>query len=62
GEGELEELRPTDLDEEAARRRYLTFKEKTWDALQSLREQFFYHFINAEGSIAEVEQNILNEL
>lgn len=62
GEGELMELRVTDLDEEAARRRYLVFKEKTWDALQSLREQFFYHFINAEGSIADVEQNILKEL
>ena len=38
------------------------FKEKTWDALQSLREEFFYHFINAEGSIEEVEANILDEL
>lgn len=38
------------------------FKEKTWDALQSLREVFFYHFINAEGTFAEVERNILNEL
>ena len=62
GEGELLELRKTDTDEDAARRRYLVFKEKTWEALQSLREQFFYHFINAEGTVAEVEQNILNEL
>ena len=62
GEGELKELRATDLDEEAARHRYLVFKEKTWEALQSLREQFFYHFINAEGTIAEVERNILDEL
>ena len=31
-------------------------------ALQSLREEFFYHFINAEGTIQEVEANILDEL
>ncbi|MDG2125415.1 MAG: nucleoside monophosphate kinase [Verrucomicrobiales bacterium] len=62
GEGELLELRATDIDEAAARRRYVVFKEKTWEALQSLREQFFYHFINAEGTVAKVEQNILDEL
>jgi adenylate kinase len=38
------------------------FKEQTWDALQSLKEIFHYHFINAEGPLAEVEQNILREL
>jgi adenylate kinase len=38
------------------------FKEQTWDALQSLKEIFHYHFINAQCPIAEVEQNILNEL
>ena len=62
GEGEMQELRLTDLSEEAARRRYRTFKEVTWDALQSLKELFFYHFINAEGSIKEVERNISAEL
>ncbi|MFT6618614.1 MAG: nucleoside monophosphate kinase [Verrucomicrobiia bacterium] len=62
GDGELLELRPTDLDADAAQRRYRVFKEKTWAALESLRERFFYHFINAEGSFEDVEQNILNEL
>lgn len=62
GVGELEELRPTDLDVNAARRRYKVFKEHTWEALQSLKKTFFYHFINANGPVAEVEQNILNEL
>jgi adenylate kinase len=38
------------------------FKEQTWDALQSLKEIFHYHFINAQGPIEEVEQNILREL
>jgi len=56
------EDRPTDHDEALARRRYQTFKEQTWDALQSLKEIFHYHFINAQGSFEEVEQNILNEL
>ncbi|MCC6415318.1 MAG: nucleoside monophosphate kinase [Opitutaceae bacterium] len=62
GDGALWEDRPTDHDEALAQRRYRVFKEQTWDALQSLKEIFHYHFINAEGTIAEVEQNILNEL
>lgn len=62
GIGHLHEDRPTDHDEALARRRYQTFKEQTWDALQSLKEIFHYHFINAQGSFEEVEQNILDEL
>jgi len=62
GVGRLMEDRPTDHDEALARRRYQTFKEQTWDALQSLKEIFHYHFINAQGPIEEVEQNILEEL
>ena len=61
GMGELLEERVTDYDEELARRRYRVFKEETWGALQSLKEIFHYHFINAQGSIEEVEQNILQE-
>jgi len=62
GIGELLEIRPTDYDQALAQRRYRVFKEQTWAALQSLKEIFYYHFINAHGSIAEVEQNILQEL
>ena len=62
GIGQLWEDRPTDHDEALARRRYRVFKEQTWDALQSLKEIFHYHFINAQGPIEEVEQNILKEL
>ncbi len=62
GVGQLLEDRPTDHSEELARRRYRVFKEQTWDALQSLKEIFHYHFINAEGPIEEVERNILHEL
>lgn len=62
GIGELREDRPTDHDEALAGRRYRVFKEQTWDALQSLKEIFHYHFINAQGPLEEVEQNILREL
>lgn len=62
GIGETQEIRATDYDEALAQRRYRVFKEQTWSALQSLKELFYYHFINAQGPITEVEQNILNEL
>lgn len=60
--GELPEDRPTDHDLSLAQRRYRVFKEQTWDALQSLKEIFYYHFIDAQGPLPEVEQNILREL
>ena len=59
---ELREVRETDRDPEAARQRYRVFKEKTWEALQSLKEVYHYHFVNAQGSIETVEQNIRKEL
>ncbi|MET0261654.1 MAG: nucleoside monophosphate kinase [Rariglobus sp.] len=62
GVGELLEERATDYDTGLAQRRYRVFKEQTWDALQSLKEIFHYHFINAQGEVREVEQNILKEL
>ncbi len=62
GIGRRIEQRSTDLTRETASRRYRVFKEKTWDALNSLKELYHYHFINAEGPIAEVEENILEEL
>ncbi|MGU9958371.1 MAG: nucleoside monophosphate kinase [Arenicellales bacterium WSBS_2016_MAG_OTU3] len=62
GVGEKIELRPTDLSVANASKRYQIFKEKTWDALQSLKEIYHYHFINAEGPVKEVQDNILIEL
>ena len=62
GMGQLLELRVTDLSPDKARRRYRVFKEMTWDALQSLKEIYHYHFINAEGPVEEVEDNIMREL
>jgi adenylate kinase len=62
GIGSPIELRATDLSEELVRRRYQVFKEQTWTALTSLRQLYHYHFIDAEGPIAEVQANILKEL
>lgn len=62
GVGELWEERPTDFDPELARNRYRTFKEKTYDALVSLKQIFHYHFINAQASIEVVQRNIIREL
>ena len=62
GVGQLIEVRATDLDPNAAINRYRTFKEKTYEALKDLREIFFYHFINAHGTIDEVRGRIDKEL
>ncbi len=62
GMGNIKELRKTDLSDEAARNRYRTFKEVTYEALKSLREVFYYHFIDAHGGIPEVQNLIVKEL
>jgi adenylate kinase len=62
GVGELWEERNTDFDPELARNRYRTFKEKTYDALVSLKQIFHYHFINAQAPIDVVQRNIIREL
>lgn len=62
GVGELKEVRKTDLSDDAARGRYRTFKEITYYALQELREVFLYHYIDAQGSIGEVQERIVEEL
>lgn len=62
GMGELKEERATDFDESLARNRYRVFKEKTYDALVSLKEIFHYHFINAQAPLESVQKNILREL
>ncbi|HJZ59026.1 MAG TPA: nucleoside monophosphate kinase [Gemmataceae bacterium] len=61
GVGKLLEERVTDLDPDLCRNRYRTFKDTTFDALQSLRKIFHFHFIDAEGDLPEVQRNILRE-
>lgn len=62
GTGRKKELRKTDLSVEAARNRYRTFKEITYESLRSLREIFHYHFINAQQSVGDVQKSIVEEL
>jgi adenylate kinase len=62
GVGQLDEERATDFDAALASKRYQTFKEKTYDALVSLKQIFHYHFINAQAPIEVVQQNIIREL
>jgi adenylate kinase len=62
GVGESWEERPTDFSEALARNRYRVFKEQTYDALVSLKQIFHYHFINAQASLDEVQENIIREL
>ena len=54
--------RPTDMDPEAAPPPLPGVQGAHLEALQSLKQSYFYHFINAQGPVGEVEQNILNEL
>ena len=56
------EVRKTDLEAQAARNRYQVFKERTYEPLQTLRDIFHYHLINAQGSVAEVQARIIKEL
>jgi adenylate kinase len=62
GAAELLEERETDFSEELARHRYRMFKERTYDALVSLKAIFHYHFINAQAPLDVVQENILREL
>lgn len=62
GSGQLLELRKTDLDVDTARNRYRTFKEITYESLTSLRQIFHYHLIDAQRTIEEVQQSIVEEL
>jgi adenylate kinase len=61
GVGTLVEERPTDFSEEAARKRYRLFMEHTYGVLQSLKQVFHFHLINAQGEVAAVEKNIIRE-
>ena len=62
GLGELWEERATDFDPALARNRYKVFKEKTYDALVSLKSIFHYHFINAQAPLELVQDNIIRDL
>ena len=63
GMGERWEKRATDFSEGLSiAHRYRVFKERTYDALVSLKQIFHYHFINGQASIPEVQTNIVCEV
>jgi adenylate kinase len=62
GVGEMVETRATDLSDEAARNRYRTFKEVTYESMKTLRQVFHYHYVNAHGTVDEVQRRIQDEL
>lgn len=61
GVGQLLEERATDMAEEACRKRYRVFMEQTYAVLQSLKQHFHFHMINAQGDLASVERAIMHE-
>eukprot|EP00742_Colponemidia_sp_Colp-10_P003780 GILJ01004024.1.p1 GENE.GILJ01004024.1~~GILJ01004024.1.p1 ORF type:complete len:468 (-),score=80.76 GILJ01004024.1:200-1603(-) len=61
GVGRLLEERPTDVDENLARQRYLIFKDQVQSSLSVVKDRFHFHFINADGSVEEVQDRIKKE-
>ncbi len=59
GEGELREERATDMDPDKIAKRYDVFCQQTLAALESMKDDFSYHFIEADGDFAEVEANVV---
>jgi len=62
GKGVKQDIRPTDMDPALAAKRYKSFEDQTLDALEYLGELFIYNLINAQGSYAKVEENIIKEM
>ena len=62
GEGELAEVRETDLSVKAAKNRYSLFVEGTMAANEALKRTFPYNLINASGSVDEVKAIVMSEL
>jgi adenylate kinase len=61
GVGQALEERATDMADEACRKRYRVFMEQTYGVLQSLKQHFHFHVINAKGDLASVERAIISE-
>ena len=61
GVGSLRDVRPTDLDEKAGRRRYQIFREH-YSTLLRLKEFFPFHLIDSMGTLSECREQIEMEL
>jgi len=62
GEGKLKPERVTDYNPDLAKKRYLTFKSSTFNALEELGQHFIYNIVQAMGDFAQVEANIKQEM
>ncbi len=60
--GAKQEIRKTDTDPAAAAKRYRVFAESTVAPLQSLRDAFAYHHIDAGGSLETVRAAIVQSV
>jgi len=58
----LKPERVTDFDPELAKKRYVTFRESTFSALEELGEHFIYNMVQAMGTIPQVQENIKTEM
>ena len=59
---DIGELRKTDTDFAGAQKRYNVFKEQSYKALMSLKNDFKHHHISANATIAEVQKIIKTKL
>jgi len=50
------------LDHQIAKKRYLFFKDVTFESLKILREKFYYHFIDASPDPETVKSSLIKEL
>jgi adenylate kinase len=62
GVGELQDVRKTDMDPKAARRRYQTFLDQTKMALVFMKNLFKTYEIDATGSFDEIKSRIYKTL
>ena len=62
GYGNLQEVRSTDVDDDAAKLRYKYFRDTIYESIKSLQDKFPYNFIDASGSVEDTAENITKEL
>jgi adenylate kinase len=61
GVGKAVPVRATDVSEEAAKKRYLVFKEEIFSSLQAIKDKFPFHFIDAGADLETVVSRVQSE-
>lgn len=62
GEGPILNIRETDIDPDAAARRYDIFEKQTLEALETLEAAFPCHAVDANGTLKAIEADIVSQL